>query len=159
MNKKQIVALLLVLALAISVVSIYSTFAYNEEATQLNDSQANYNLVYSLKELSNRNISLNAKEETFVDIVITNSYDVTLKYGAYYQLINSKESSENINIRITENSPDPLESSIKPNETKTISLYIKNNSDSSINLVVGALVGFEQGKIEDLQKDGEILIK
>ena len=159
MNKKQIIMLLLVMSLSVSIISIYTTFAYNEEITLLNNSTANYNLIYSLKDLSNKNISINSKDESFVDIVITNSYDVTLKYGIYYKLINSTEKAENVIVNISENSVDPLQSIIKPNETKIVSLKIKNISNNSTNLNVGALVGFEQGKIEDLQKDGEILIK
>ena len=36
---------------------------------------------------------------------------------------------------------------------------IENNSDYVINLIIGALIGFENGEIEDLITDGEVLIK
>lgn len=156
MKKKQIVMILLIAALSIGIISLYTTFAYDEEAAILDESNADYNLIYQVKTLSNKYISLKAKEEKFIDIVITNTYKSNLKYGMYYKLLNSKGS---IDISLAEESPDQLQSIIKPNNTKTISLKIKNGEDSNIDLVVGALVGFEQGKIEDLQKEGEILIK
>ena len=156
MKKKQIIMILLIAALSIGIISLYTTFAYNEETAILDESNADYNLIYQVKSLSNKYISLNAKEEKFIDIVITNTYKSNLKYGMYYKLLNSKGS---VDISLAEESPDQLQSIIKPNNTKTISLKIKNGEDSSIDLVVGALVGFEQGKIEDLQKEGEILIK
>ena len=159
MNKKQIIMLLLVLSLSLSIISIYTTFAYDEEAALLDDSQANYNLVYSLKNSSNKNIYINSKDEIFIDIVITNTHEVNLKYGIYYKVINSKDDTKNIIINKADSSPDLLQSIIKPNETKTVSLQIKNEGDFSVNIEVGALVGFVQGRIEDLQKEGEILIK
>ena len=159
MKKKQIIMILLIAVLSIGIISLYTTFAYNEEAAILDESTADYNLIYQVKSLSNKYITLNAQEEKFIDIVITNTYKSNLKYGMYYKLLNPKNSKESINISLAEESKGQLQSIIKPNNTKTISLKIKNGEDSSIDLVVGALVGFEQGKIEDLQKEGEILIK
>ena len=160
MNKKTIITLLLLIAvLSLGIISIYTTFAYNEEVSLLDESDSNYNLIYYLKDLSNKNISLNKNEEKYIDVVLTNPYDGTLKYGMYYKIINSKENLPNIKIEILPDSLDELEGVIKTKETKIVSLKIKNESNDNIDLVVGALVGFVQGKIEDLQKDGEILIK
>lgn len=159
MKKKQIIMILLIAALSISIISLYTTFAYDEEASILDKSEADYNLIYHVKSLSNQYLTVTAKEEKFIDIVITNTYTTNLKYGMYYKLLNTKDNSDKIKIKLTEDSKDELQSVIKPNNTKTISLSIKNESDTNIDLVVGALVGFEQGKIEELQKEGEILIK
>ena len=43
--------------------------------------------------------------------------------------------------------------------TNTFSIRINNNSEYSINLIIGALIGFENGEIKDLITDGEKLIK
>jgi len=158
MKKNQIIMLLLIASLSIGIISLYTTFAYDEEAAILNESKADYNLIYSIKTSSSKNVSLNANEEKFVDIILTNSYSATLKYGIYYKSIKDREISD-IKINLTEDSISQLQSTIKPNETKTISLKLTNNSDNSIELVIGALVGFVQGNIEDLIKEGEILIK
>ena len=156
MHKKQLIMLSLIAVLSISIISLYTTFAYDEEAAFLGNSVADYNLMYSIKDSSNREISLNAYEEKFVDIVLNNIYDSDLKYGMYYKLVNG---NGNVLVNITDDSVDPLQGVIKSAETKTISLVIKNESDSKIDVVVGALVGFVQGNIEELQKEGEILIK
>ena len=79
MKKKQIVMILLIAALSIGIISLYTTFAYDEEAAILDESNADYNLIYQVKTLSNKYISLKAKEEKFIDIVITNTYKSNLK--------------------------------------------------------------------------------
>ena len=158
MGKKQIVMIMLVAAFSVGIISLYTTFAYDEEAAHLGESNATYNLIYSIKNSSSKKITVNAKEEKFVDISLTNTHDGSLKYGMYYKIL-SGGNNQNIVVNIAEDSQDPLQSTIEVNETKVVSLRIKNEGDSNIELVVGALVGFVQGKIEDLQKDGEILIK
>ena len=158
MSKKQILIIMLVAALSVGFISLYTTFAYDEKAALLEDSYASYNLVYSIKKDSNKTVSVNAHEEKFVDVTLNNIYNADLRYGMYYKIVNTGD-NENINIEIVEDSKDPLQSIIKVNETKVVSLKIKNDSDDNVTLVVGALVGFVQGRIEDLQKDGEILIK
>ena len=75
----------------------------------------------------------------------------------YYKLLNNHDA--NIIVNVVEDSQDPVQSTIDPNETKVVSLRIRNESDGNVELIAGALVGFVQGSIEDLQKDGEILIK
>lgn len=159
MNKKQIVTLLLIAALSVGIISLYTTFAYNEEASLMNESESDYNLIYSIKKSTDKNIYINAKEEKYIDIVITNTYKANLKYGAYYKLINPKEIPENVTISLSEDSVDSLQDIIKSNETKIISIKIKNESDYNINITVGTLVGFEKGNIEELISKEEILIK
>ncbi len=158
MSKKQILMIMLVAALSVSIISLYTTFAYDEEAALLEDSYASYDLIYSIKNSSNKTISVNGHEKKFVDVALNNTYNADLKYGMYYKIVNANN-SENIIVNIADDSQDLLQDVIKIDETKVISLRIKNESDNNVTLVVGALVGFVQGKIEDLQKDGEILIK
>ena len=65
MKKRTIIIILLIL-LSIGVISLYSTFAYNEESSNLDTSTADYNLVYSLKEKSNREVIINSMEEKYL---------------------------------------------------------------------------------------------
>lgn len=159
MSKKSILAILFILIISFTIISLYATFAYNEEAAKLDDSHANYNLIYSLKENSNKQITLSAKEEKFVDIILTNTYESTVKYGMYYYLIKPKTKPERLEISLAPESVDLLENNIKPNQTRTISIKVNNASDDSVELVIGALIGFENGNINDLLSDGEVLIK
>ena len=145
--------------MAICLISLYSTFAFNEEENKLPDSSADYNLIYSLKEKSNKQVTINKGEEKYLDITLNNTYNSTVKYGIYYYLIYSKKIPENFTITLAEDSQDTLSNIINPNKTRNISLKIKNDSNYSVQLIIGALVGFENGNIEDLLQEGEILVK
>ena len=158
MSKKSIIIIILAL-LSLGIISLYTTFAYNEEISTLEESNADYNLIYSLKEKSNKYISIASKEEKHLDIYLQNTYDSTIKYGMYYKLINPNKMPDNISISLAPESKDLLENIIKAGESRTISIIISNNSEYNIDLVIGASVGFENGNIEDLLKNGEILIK
>lgn len=159
MKKRIIIITILVTLLSIGIISVYSTYAYNEEDNILDESDANYNLIYSIRENSNKEVVINSKEEKYVNITLTNTYESTVKYGMYYYLINPKNLPENVTITLAEDSIDLLENIIKPNQTRSISIKIVNNSEKQLELIIGALVGFEKGNIEDLAKNGEQLIK
>lgn len=158
MSKKLIITILLIM-LSIGIVSLYSTFAYDEEAVLLEESAADYNLIYSMKKSSNKQISVGANEEKYIDITLENIYESTVRYGMYYYPLMPENLPENVVIELAEDSKDLLENTIKPNQTRSISIKVTNNSEYSILIQIGALIGFENGKIEDLVKDGEVLIK
>jgi len=160
MSKNKIIIVLLIM-LSVSVISLYTTYAYEDNNNTITEEPSNsdYNLIYSLTESSNKEIIISAKEEKFIDISLQNTYDATIKYGMYYYLINPTSLPENVTITLAEGSVDPLEDIIKAQETKTISIRITNDSEYTIDLVIGALIGFEKGEIEDLVTDGEVLIK
>ena len=88
-----------------------------------------------------------------------NTYASTIKYGMYYYLISPEKMPDNVIITLSEDSVDLLENTIKPDESRSVSIKIINNSEYSINLIIGALIGFEYGDIQDLVTDGEVLIK
>lgn len=157
--KKRTIIIILLLLLGASIVSLYATFALNEENTKLDPSKADYNLIYSLKSASNKQIILAPKEEKYINITLTNPYTSTVKYGMYYYLIEPSNAPDSFTITLSEDSQDLLENTIKPNQTRNISLKLNNAGDSQIELIVGALVGFEKGNIEELVQKGEVLIK
>ena len=74
-------------------------------------------------------------------------------------MINPEKLPDNVSIKLAEGSEDELENIIKPQETKSISLQITNNSEYSINLIIGAIIGYEYGNMEELEKNGVVLIK
>ena len=158
MSKKSIIVILL-LMLSVGIVSLYTTFAYDEENRTLEPSLADYNLIYSIKENSNKQLTVGPKEEKYIDITLKNTYKSTVRYGMYYYLINPVKLPENVTINLSEDSEDLLENNIKPEQIRSISIKITNNSEHQIELIIGALVGFENGKIEDLVENGEVLIK
>lgn len=159
MSKNKIMIVLL-LMLSIGIVSLYTTYAYEENNNIINEeSISNRNLIYSLKDSTNKEIVVNPNEVKFIDISLKNIYDATVRYGMYYYMISPEKLPENITITLAEDSVDALENIIKPGITKSVSIKIENNSDYVINLIIGALIGFENGEIEDLITDGEVLIK
>lgn len=158
MSKNKIMIVLLIM-LSISIVSLYTTYGYEENNIINEQPNSDRNLIYSLKENINKEIIVNSNEEKFVDIVLKNTYEYTIKYGMYYYLINPTILPENVEITLAESSEDSLEDIIKPQNTKTVSIRITNNSEYTINLIIGALIGYERGNVEELVTDGEILIK
>lgn len=158
MSKNKII-IVLVIILFIGIISLYTTFGYQEENKIDEKSNADYNLIYSLKNNSNKEIVVLANEEKFIDINLTNTYTSTIKYGMYYYLLNPNKLPDNVVITLAEDSQDLLENTIKSKESRTVSIKVTNNSEYTINLIIGALIGFENGNIEDLITEGEILIK
>ena len=159
MSKNKIIIVLLIM-LSIGVISLYTTYAYEEENnTIIKEPISDSNLIYLLKNSTNKEVSVGPKEQKFLDINLKNTYDSTVRYGIYYYMINPEKLPENVTISLAEGSEDILENTIKPDATRNVSLQIINNSDYSINLIIGALIGYEYGDIEELEKDGIVLIK
>lgn len=159
MNKKSIYIILFIMLFAVSILSLYTTFAYDGETEKLDNSDANYNLIYSLKESLNQQIDVGSNETKYVDITLKNTYNATVKYGMYYHLIIPNHMPDNVYISLAEESANRLQDTIKSGETKVISIKVDNKSEYNLELVIGALVGFENGKIEDLLKNNEVIIK
>ena len=159
MSKNKILIVLLMM-LSIGIVSLYTTYAYEgNNHVIIEESTSEHNLIYSLKDSNNKEITVNPNEEKFIDISLKNTYDATIRYGMYYYMINPTSLPENVIITLAEDSIDKLEDTIKPSQTRSVSIRISNNSEYSINLIIGALIGFENGEISDLITDREELIK
>ena len=158
MNKR--VLLIAVIGIfVVGIVSLYSSFAYDEEAAKLGDSDANYNLIYSLKENSTKELTVASHDTTYVDINLMNTYASTVKYGMYYKLISPNSMPEDVAISLGEDSQAGLESTISAGEKKVVTIKIANASEYNVSLYIGALVGFENGNIEELISNDEILIR
>ena len=158
MSKNKIIIVLLIL-LSIGIISLYTTYGYQENTSNFESSNSDDNIMISLKESTNKEITINPKEEKFIDISLNNTYDSTIRYGMYYYMINPEKLPENVVITLAEDSEDALENTIKPGQTRSISIRITNDSGYTIKLIIGALIGFEHGEIEELVTDGEVLIK
>ena len=127
MNKKSVIIVLFIMLLIVSGVSIYSTFAFDEDVSELDNSNADYNLIYSIKNSSDKQVSVASKETKYVDILLQNTYSSTVKYGMYYYLISPNKMPDNVNISLSEESNDSLQDTIKQGENKSISLKIVNS--------------------------------
>lgn len=159
MKKRTISIIIIMCLLSLGIVSLYTTFAYNEENTKLENSTADHNLIYSLKETTSKQIAISPNEVKYVDITLENPYTSTIKYGMYYYMINPTITPEGFTVTLSEDSQDVLTNIIKPSQTRIVSIKLSNNTEEQIEIILGALVGFEKGKIEELVQNGEILIK
>ena len=56
MKKSTIIIILLTVLIGGIIFSLYSTFAYNEEESKLDESNADYNLIYQIKENAAKNV-------------------------------------------------------------------------------------------------------
>ena len=158
MSKNKIIIALLIL-LSIGVISLYTTYGYEGNNTIFAPSNSDENIMISLKESTNKEITINANEDKFIDISLNNTYESTIRYGMYYYMINPEKLPDNVMIKLSEDSEDAVENIIKPGKTRNVSIKISNKSEYTIRLIIGALIGFEHGEIEELVTNGEILIK
>lgn len=159
MSKNTIIIVLLIM-LSVGIISLYTTYAYEEENnTIIKEPISEANLIYLLNNSTNKEVSIGPKEQKFFDINLRNTYESTVRYGMYYYMINPEKLPDNVTISLAEGSEDVLESTIKPDATRNVSIQIKNDSDYAINLIIGALIGYEYGNIDELEKDGIVLIK
>ena len=74
-------------------------------------------------------------------------------------MISTVSTQNGFTASLSEDSQDVLTNIIKPSQTRTVSIKLTNNSTQQVEIILGALVGFEKGKIEDLVQNGEVLIK
>lgn len=158
MSKKSIVAVLMMI-LSAGIISLYTTYAFDNEVGTLGETQADHNLIYSISENSNKQLALATGETKYVDIVLTNTYNSTVRYGMYYYAVNPTVLPEKVKISLADTSEDLLEDIIDPGQERVVSLKVENNSEYNIVVIVGALIGFVNGDIQDLETDKQILIK
>lgn len=158
MSKKSIVAVLMMIFSA-GIISMYTTYAFDNEVGTLGESNADYNLIYSISENSNQQLSLMSGEVKYVDIALTNTLSSSIEYGMYYYAVNPEKLPDDVEISLADTSDDPLEDIIEVGQEKVVSLKITNNSEYNVVLIVGALIGFENGDIRELETDKQILIK
>ena len=107
MSKRNIL-IFLVLLLVLGTISLYNTFAYNEEDINLDNSTANYNLIYSLKDKSSKRVVLSAREVKYLEINLENPYDSSVRYGMYYYVLNDNSNRDKLSITLDADSKDPL---------------------------------------------------
>lgn len=159
MSKKSISLIVFILVVSFGIISLYTTFAYNGEEKSMDTSKADYNLIYSLKNAEKQQVNVGIGEEKYVDITLTNTYDSTVRYATCYKMNNPKKVPNGLTVTLDEQSSNSAESLIEAGETVTITVKVVNNSEYDVGMVVGALIGFENGNINDLLTDDEILIK
>lgn len=83
--KNKMIIISFALVVVIIVVSLYTTFAYNDNNNGLTKSNADINLEYSTKDDNSQEVTINHGEEKYIDISLKNTYTSKVKYGIYYK--------------------------------------------------------------------------
>ena len=119
MSKNKILIVLLMM-LSIGIVSLYTTYAYEETNNMIiKESTSDHNLNFSLKISTDKEITINPNEEKFVDISIKNTfYEENVGYGTYYSMISPEKLPDNVTIELAEHSTDTPDGIIKKEKRK-----------------------------------------
>lgn len=160
MGKSKIIIILLMM-LSIGIISLYTTYAYEEEnaiETIIEESTADNNFQSELKESENKEVIIGPKEEKFYEMTLNQPYDENVKYGIFYKMVSPEQLASNVTITLADDSEDILENVIKPGETINVSIKIINDSEYTVTLILDAKGGFENRPIDEIDTDW-ILIK
>lgn len=155
LSKKSVIAVLMMI-LSFGIISIYSTYAFDEEDATLGESKSDDIVTFVLGQ---KDANLVPGEVKFIDVSLFNGNSGDVKYGMYYYSINPSRLPDGVKISLADDSDDPLEDIIKINESKSVSIRIENNSEYNINLRIGAFGGFVKDNIEYFETDNYVLIK
>ena len=133
MNKKKIIIISVpIIILLVGIYLLYNTFAIN---TIVN----NDNNIYTIN-LTNGNNTINvpSKSSKIVYYKINNTNNGTVKYGIGYN-------SNNIVVKVYEDSKDPVTGLISSNDNKFVKLKLINNSTSNDTVTLSTIFGYENG--------------
>ena len=157
--KNKMIIISFALVVVIIVVSLYTTFAYNDNNNGLTKSNADINLEYSTKDDNSQEVIINHGEEKYIDISLKNTYTSKVKYGIYYKMISPNKTPSGLNITKDYRSQGLLESTLNKDEEALVTIKISNDSKYDFKLEIGSLIGFEKGDISTLVSDNQVLIK
>ena len=157
--KNKMIIISFALVVVIIVVSLYTTFAYNDSNNGLTKSNADINLEYSTKDDNSQEVIINHGEEKYIDISLKNTYTSKVKYGIYYKMISPNKTPSGLNITKDDKSQGLLESTLNKDEEALVTIKISNDSKYDVKLEIGSLIGLEKGDISTLVSDNQVLIK
>ena len=100
-------------------------------------------------------ITIPAGEEKIIKLNVTNSTDNSLYYGVWYEMVDPQSINSDIIVAKYYQSINDIIGQINTNITKSVSLYIANNTDNNIILRIG--VGYSETSSLNLTS-GRILI-
>lgn len=136
--------LLLVFILFIVVVTgLYTTFSLftASEGVSIVDGITTYKFILNANNAEN-SVTIAAGSSKNIDITISNTEKIKLKYGIYYT---STDSLNDVTLGYTVTSEHPGIGVIEPTSDYIISMKIYNQSEENITLKLGVLYGLETG--------------
>ena len=137
MERKKILLIVLII-MSIIVIGLYGTFALTDNG--LSD-DTNYDYEFIIGNTTENELTLSSSQVKTIDIKISNPYKGTLNYGLAYET----EQKENIKIGVLNTSTNKGQSSIEENDTKTVSLIMKNLTEKEIKVKIYLITGYVNG--------------
>ena len=151
MNKKKLLLLLLIIVL-LATIGLYGSYAMIE-GNILGTNGDIYDYEFIIGSTSNREIILNSSQTKTIDIKISNPLDGTLNYGLAY----STDNFEDIKIGTLNTSTDNAVSSIEKEDTKLVSVIIKNLTNNEIKIDISLITGYINGGELLLEKNQKMI--
>ena len=137
MERKKILLIVLIIV-SIVIIGLYGTFALTDNGLSDN---TNYDYEFIIGNTTENELLLTSSQTKTIDIKITNPHEGTLNYGLAY----NNENKEKIKIGVLNTSTNNAQSSIEENDTKTVSLIIKNLTEDEVRIKIYLITGYVNG--------------
>ena len=137
---KHNVMLIAFIFIVVVITGLYSTFSIftSTDGVEVVDGLTTYKFVLD-STLSASSVIVPANTEKNLDVVVTNSEDMKLKYGLYYS------ATGDITLGYTSLTTNAVSGVIESNGVYVVSLKAKNLSSSNVTISLGLAYGFENG--------------
>lgn len=137
---KHNVMLIAFIVIVVIITGLYSTFSIftSTDGVEVVDGITTYKFVLD-PTLSVSSIIVPANTEKNLDVVVTNSESMKLKYGLHYS------ATGEVTIGYTSTTTNPVSGVIDANGVYIVSLKVNNATESNITVSLGLAYGFESG--------------
>ena len=147
MEHKNEIFLVVVIFIALAIVSIYSTFAYDVTLNENTSSSTTTDLSYlfDLTTNSTKQVTISAGTTKNVEMKLTNSNAASIKYGLVYSMVSPTSVLEDLFVHQHPDSVDSSQGVIATGGTKKVTLLIENYTTSDVTIKLSSVVGYENG--------------
>ena len=154
MKKIYFMIVIIISLMALAVYSTYAMFTADFNIGQVANVTAS-SAPTTQYLIENEVISVAAYQSMNIDLNITNSTTGSLYYGVWYEMVDPTTINSNIKIGIGSSSANPAIGQIAKQTTKTVTVYIKNNTSSGIAIKLG--VGYSSTNSLNLPTERTII--
>ena len=124
----------------LAIIGLYGSYAMIDGGL-LGTSGDIYDYEFIIGDISNKEVVLKPSQTKTIDIKISNPFDGALNYGLAYEV----DDFDNIKVGTLNTSLNNAVSSVEKNDTKIVSVIIKNLSEVDVNVNISLITGFVNG--------------
>ena len=137
MQKTYLLVLGVICLLSFAMYSTYAMFTQDVNIGQfVNLTASNLSATESSIQKYER-LTLEAGDSKTIDLNITNSTSSSLYYGVWYEMIEPSTINNDITIAKLDESANPIIGQLTTSQTKTVTLYLENNTNDDIIVNIG----------------------